>query len=75
MVNYYKLIDLETVAKDDSNVPYIYDVKKSEWVADKDNKFMDRLMGYDGDRIGATNMLDRCEKITEEEAMEFIKSN
>lgn len=68
-VNYYFLKDLHLVAKIDNDAPYIY---HNGWKTDKHHLFMDRLMGYDGEKMGVTDMLERCKHISEEEAMVLI---
>ena len=50
---------------------YIYDAVHG-WICDKDNILMDRIIGYDGETIGASSMMDMIEKITEEEALKII---
>jgi len=67
MINYYKIIDLNLIAKKEEHIPYIYDAEKGEWTVDKDNILTDRLMGYDEDRIGGSSMMNRIQEITDEE--------
>lgn len=68
---YYLIIDLNIVAKEDDYIPYVYEKSKG-WVVDNNNVLSDRLIGYDGDSIGSSDMLFRVEVITEEEAMKLI---
>ena len=68
---YYRINDLNIIAKEEDYVPYLYDKNKG-WVVDDENKLSDRLIGYDGDSIGDSDMLFRVEEITEEEAMKLI---
>ena len=69
---YYFINDLNIVAKSENFIPYIYD---DGWQVDNKNILMDRLMGYDGDRIGSNDMLFRVDEITEEEALKIIKAS
>lgn len=64
---YYHIIDLNLVGKEEEYVPYIYN-KDSGWEVDRKNILMDRVMGYDKDGIGGSDMMLRVEKITEEAA-------
>lgn len=70
---YYYINDMKIVAKEEDYTPYIYK-KKDGWVVDNDNILSDRLMGYDEDSIGNSDMLFRVEKITEQKAMELISN-
>ncbi|MEM5817463.1 MAG: hypothetical protein AAGU16_06305 [Desulfitobacterium hafniense] len=69
---YYFLSDLSLVGKMDDFVPYLHDKDKG-WIVDNNNLLMDRIMGYDGDGIGNSDMLFRVDEITEEEANQRIK--
>lgn len=69
---YYYLTDLNQVGKVEDFVPYLHDKEKG-WVVDNDNLLMDRVMGYDGDGIGSSDMVFRADEITEEQAEEKIK--
>jgi len=68
---YYYISDLKVVGKLEGHVPYIF--QDGDWLVDNGNKLMDRLMGYDGDSIGCTDMLLRAEGISEEEAIKYIE--
>lgn len=68
---YYLINDLNIVGKEEDFIPYIYDKDKG-WVVDSDNILSDRLIGYDGDDIGCSDMLFRVDEITEEEANKLI---
>jgi len=71
---YYKILDKNLIGRQDSMFEcFIHDVEKG-WKPDEDHILMDRIIGYDGEAIGSTDMLDRVEEITEEEAMKLIKS-
>lgn len=70
---YYLINDLNIVGKEENYIPYIYDKEKG-WVVDNDNILSDRLIGYDGDEIGCSDMLFRVDEITEEEANKLIAS-
>lgn len=71
MVAYYRIVDLNMIGKDEDYIPYVYQ-KGQGWVVDNDNVLMDRVMGYDDDRIGGSDMMSRVEEIPEEEAMKLI---
>lgn len=68
---YYLINDLNIVGKEENYTPYVYDKEKG-WVVDNDNILSDRLIGYDGDEIGCSDMLFRVDEITEEEANKLI---
>ena len=73
MPKYYKILDKNIIGRQDSMFDcYIYDSKKG-WVWDKDRILMDRIIGYDGDSIGSTDMMLRIEQISEKEALELIE--
>lgn len=76
--DYYHILDLDIVAKEDGFIPYVYQPGKG-WVVDRGHVLMDRLMGYDGTepegspyRLGNTAMMEAVEAISEKEAMELI---
>jgi hypothetical protein len=71
-MGYYFINDLNMVGKINNFVPYLYDREKG-WIVDNDNILMDRMMGYDGERIGSNDMLFRIDEISEEEANKRIK--
>lgn len=71
---YYYINDLKIVAKVENYIPFIYDKEKG-WNVDNENILNDRLMGYDGDDIGSTDMLLRVDEISEEKALEIIKAS
>ncbi len=50
---------------------YIYDPVKG-WVWDAERILMDRIIGYDNDGIGSSDIMNRIEKITEQEAFALI---
>ncbi len=52
---------------------HIFNPEKG-WEKDIDNILMDRIIGYDDDRIGSSDMMSRIEEITEEEANNLITS-
>ncbi len=70
---YYLINDLNIVGKEENFIPYIYDKDKG-WVVDNNNILSDRLMGYDGEDIGCSDMLFRVDEITEEEANKLISA-
>ena len=71
---FYYINDLNIVAKEEEFIPYVYN-KDVGWQVDNDNLLSDRLIGYDGDSIGSSDMLFRVSEITEEEAMKIISNN
>lgn len=71
---YYYVNDLDIVAKIENYIPFIYDKEKG-WQVDNKNILYDRLIGYDGDGIGSTDMLVRVDEISEKEALEMIKAS
>lgn len=72
-VAYYKILDLNILAKIQDFMPYLYD-KRDGWKIDNDNILMDRVMGYEESSIGNTDMLDKIIEITEDEAEKLIMS-
>lgn len=70
---FYFINDRNIVAKEENFIPYIYD-KKEGWVVDNGNILSDRLMGYDGEEIGCSDMLFRVDEITGEEANKLIEA-
>lgn len=78
MIQYYKVLDKELIAKIDENVPYLF--LNGQWAVDKNNILMDRIMGFDEFepkdspyRMGSTDMLSRVENISEQEALKSIE--
>lgn len=63
---YFKLSDLNIIAKLDDHVPYIFQKDKG-WVVDNNNLLMDRIMNFED-----SSVFDYSE-ITEEEALNLIK--
>ena len=77
MIKYYKILDKNLIAKIDDFVPYLY--VNWKWTIDNNRILMDRLMGYDESesskssfKFGSSDMLERVEPISEEEAMSLI---
>ena len=75
---YYHILDLDIVGKEEDFVPYLYN-KKKEWIPDRENILMDRVMGYDVTEskkspygFGNTDAMSLVREITEEEAMKII---
>lgn len=64
-MTFYYLKDIKKYAKLENYIPYI--LEENEWVVDNNNLLMDRLFGYDGEVLGATDMLECVTKISEEE--------
>jgi len=71
---YYWIKDKNLIGKAKRLTGYIYDDKLNEWVLDDKSILSDRIIGYDGDGIGSSDMMDRLEEITEEQAMEIINN-
>ena len=72
MIKYYYIIDLKIIGKVENYVPYLY---KNEigWIVDSENILMDRIMGYDFDDIGDSDIQEKVQNITEEEAQNILK--
>jgi hypothetical protein len=75
---YYWINDLKRVGKLEQFRPYLYD-RNNGWVQDKEHILMDRLFGYDEYEpkdspyaMGCSDMMDRIDGITQEEAMKLI---
>lgn len=75
---YYWINDVKRVGKLEQFVPYLYD-KEDGWRVDNEHILMDRLFGYDKYEpkdspyaIGCSDMLDRIDGISEEEALKLI---
>lgn len=73
-MSYYLIKDKNIVGKTDGHTYYLYDHEKG-WIADCAHILMDRVIGYDGESIGCTSMLDRVEEISEQEALAMIHEN
>ena len=80
MTKYYFINDLGIVAKSTDEGDFLFDVKQKIWVFDKNRKLLDRLIGFDSSEpdgspyaFGNTDMLDRVDEISEEEALGIIK--
>ena len=69
---YFRIIDLDMIGKMSDYSYYIYALGKG-WEANDDHLLSDRIIGYDFDRIGSSDMMNRVEVITEEEAMKIIE--
>ena len=68
MSQYYKIIDKNLVGLQDGMFDCSIFHPEKGWEKDTDNILMDRIIGYDEDRIGSSDMMTRIEEITEEEA-------
>ena len=64
--------DLNLVGRQDGMFECFVFRPGSGWEEDTEHVLMDRLIGYDEDTIGSTDMLSRIEKITEQDAMRAI---
>ncbi len=72
----YYLIKESLVGKEEQGVYWLF--RDNEWVLDKDNVIMDRIMGYDPYEpsdspyaIGCMSIMDELEDISYERAMEL----
>lgn len=73
MQKYFKVIDKDIVGRQvDMFSCYLYDKQKKEWVNDTEHVLMDRIIGYDEESIGSSDMMFRLEEISEDEAMKLI---
>lgn len=68
---YYCINDLDIVAKKEEYVPYLYQ-PDTVWIVDNKNIIDDRIIGYDGESIGSSDMLLRVDDITEDKVMDLI---
>ncbi|MBQ6655379.1 MAG: hypothetical protein IJM79_07645 [Erysipelotrichaceae bacterium] len=75
---YYYINDRDLVAKSVGSRHYIF--RSSGWRLDRSFIVSDRLCGYDSSEpsgspygFGSTDMLDRIDEITREEAMKIIE--
>jgi len=66
MAVYYKLDDIDTIARQDGERSWLFDREADGWVADTQNVLADRLFGEDGESIGA------CVEISEADAQQAI---
>jgi len=73
MPQYYKILDKNLVGRQDGMFDCSIFYPEQGWVWDRERILMDRIIGYDEDTIGSSDMLSRIEKITEEEAMKLIQ--
>jgi hypothetical protein len=71
VVYYFSITDIDKNCKIDVYFYYIYG-KETGWQSDDEHILSDRLIGYDGDVIGSSDMLSNAEEITEEEANKLI---
>jgi len=72
MPRFFLIKDLNLVGRQDSMFECFVFRPGSGWEEDAEHVLMDRLIGYEEDRIGSTDMLFRIEKITEQDAMRAI---
>ena len=66
MAAYYKLNDIDMIAKQDGGRSFLFDSGTGDWVEDSGNLLADRLIGLDGESIGA------CVEISQEDAQQAI---
>lgn len=68
---YYHIIDLNIVGKEAEFVPYLF-IKGKGWIVDEEHILSDRLIGYDVETIGSSDIMLRVKEVTEEEANNII---
>lgn len=66
MTVYYKLTDLDTVAKNDGKTTYIFNGATGKWEVDRNQIVADRIHETDGEGIG------KCEQISRAQAQTLI---
>ncbi len=66
MAVYYKLNDIDMIARQDGGRSWLFDRGAGGWVEDTRHVLADRLIGEDGESIGA------CVEISEEDAQQAI---
>jgi hypothetical protein len=66
MSYYYKLNDLDALAKQDGGTAYIYNKETRQWEVDTEGLFQSRLVGLDGEADAS------CERISEAQANALI---
>jgi hypothetical protein len=66
MAVYYKLDDIDMIARQDGGQSWLFDRNAGGWVPDADNVLADRLYGEDGESLGA------CVEISEAEAQQAL---
>ncbi len=66
MADYYKLNDIDAIARQAGGRSWLFDREAGGWVEDTQNLLANRLFGEDGESIGA------CVEISEEDAQQEI---
>ena len=66
MADYYKLNDIDAIARQAGGRSWLFDREAGGWVEDTQNLLANRLCGEDGESIGA------CVEISEEDAQQEI---
>lgn len=66
MTVYYKLNDIDAIARQADGRSWLFDRAAGEWVEDTQNLLANRFFGEDGESIGA------CVEISEEDAQQEI---
>lgn len=61
MTVYYKLRDMDTVAKSDGKTSYIFDGETGEWAVDANGILASRLSETDGERAGGCELISQAE--------------
>lgn len=69
---FYYLEDINKIGKIEDYVPYLYSIGIG-WEVDNSNTLMDRVLGYDGDFIGSSDVLDSAKEISESEVNKLIE--
>lgn len=70
MPDYYRIKDKGMIARQDDMFSCAVFVPGRGWVHDSDNLLLDRMVGFDGNGIGNTDIMSQIEKISEKEAYE-----
>lgn len=73
MPNYYRIKDKRLIGRQDGMFDCSIFQPGKGWVRDNDHILMDRIIGYDEDRIGSSSVMDLIEPISEAEAMSLTK--
>jgi len=58
---YYKLYDIDTVAKNDGNTTYVFNDETGKWDVDKNHVVADRLENADGGSLGVYEQISKDE--------------
>jgi hypothetical protein len=73
MSNYYRIKDKGIIGRQDSMFDCSIFQSGKGWVPDKDHILMDRIIGYEADRVGSSSVMELLEPISEAEALSITK--